>query len=92
VSGVDPERTGESEAAAPTRVLFSQHGWADTNETMLSFGRALSEPHDVVVAPDLGYVRTWQRMAPLVDRVEAEATSTLAQYPAAPVLIVGHRV
>ncbi len=84
--------SGVGEAAAPpaARVLFAQHGWADTNGTMLRFGRALGEPCDVVVAPNLGYVRTWQRLAPLVDHVEAEAARVLGQHPAAPVLIVGH--
>jgi pimeloyl-ACP methyl ester carboxylesterase len=57
---------------------------------MLHFGRALGDPHDLVVAPDLGYVRTWQRMAPLVDHVDAEAARVLDQHPAAPVLVVGH--
>jgi pimeloyl-ACP methyl ester carboxylesterase len=71
-------------------VLFAQHGWADTNRTMLRFGRALGEPCDVVVAPNLGYARTWRRMAPLVDHVEAEAARVLGQHPAAPALIVGH--
>jgi hypothetical protein len=47
MSGGEQERAGE--AAAPTpRMLFSQHGWADTNRMMLRFGQALGEPHDVV--------------------------------------------
>ena len=84
--------SGAGEAAAPpaARLLFAQHGWADTNGTMLRFGRALGEPCDVVVAPNLGYVRTWQHIAPLVDHVDAEAARVLDQKPTAPVLIVGH--
>jgi pimeloyl-ACP methyl ester carboxylesterase len=57
---------------------------------MLAFGRALAEPRDLVVAPDLGYARTWRRMAPLVDQVDAAAARLLAQHPATTVLVVGH--
>jgi len=71
-------------------VLFSQHGWADTNGKMLRFGQAVAEPHELVVATNLGYIRTWQRMAPLVDLVEAAASDVLAAHPDAPFRIVGH--
>src|SRR4051794_25090341 len=79
-----------SHAPPPTRILFSQHGWADTNRQMLPFGRAVSGPETLVVATDLGYIRTWQRMAPMIDHVEREAATLLAAYPSAALQIVGH--
>ena len=71
-------------------LLFSQHGWADTNRRMLAFGLAVAPPGTEVVATDLGFFRTWQRLEPLVDRVEAEAAAFLEQFPASPACIVGH--
>jgi pimeloyl-ACP methyl ester carboxylesterase len=75
--------------AAPN-LVFSQHGWADNNRKMLAFGLAVAPPGAEVVAPDLGFVRTWLRFDPLVDLVEAEAASFFDQFPDATARIIGH--
>lgn len=44
----------------------------------------------MIVAPCLSYGMTWLSMAPLIDQVDALATSSLGQQPALPVRVVGH--
>ena len=75
--------------AAPS-LVFAQHGWADNNRKMLAFGLAVAPPGAEVVAPDLGFVRTWLRFDPLVELVEAEAAGFFARLPDATARIVGH--
>jgi pimeloyl-ACP methyl ester carboxylesterase len=77
------------DGAAPS-LVFSQHGWADNNRKMLAFGLAVAPPGAEVVAPDLGFVRTWLRFEPLVELVEAEAAGFFDQLPDATARIVGH--
>lgn len=43
-----------------------------------------------IVAPDLGYLQTWIRIAPLVQTVETIAIQQMALYPQTPFRIVGH--
>jgi pimeloyl-ACP methyl ester carboxylesterase len=74
----------------PETLLFFQHGWADTNQTMQRFGEALALPGERVIAPSLGYVRTWLRIEPLIEIVEREAERALAEHPDARIRIVGH--
>jgi hypothetical protein len=58
---------------------------------MLAFGRAVAGPHTEVVAPRLGYARTWLRLEPLIDRVEAEVAPALdGRSGTPPVVVVGH--
>jgi pimeloyl-ACP methyl ester carboxylesterase len=71
-------------------LLFVQHGWADTNQAMLRFGQELASPGDLVIAPNLGYVRTWIRMEPLIRTVEQAAAGALEQHPHATIRAVGH--
>jgi pimeloyl-ACP methyl ester carboxylesterase len=71
-------------------LLFAQHGWADTNQAMLRFGEEVASPGTRVVAPNLGYVRTWLRMDPLVAMVERVATQKLDEHPDARLQVVGH--
>ncbi|MBE9141091.1 alpha/beta hydrolase [Nodosilinea sp. LEGE 07088] len=71
-------------------IFFAQHGWADTNQAMLTLAKRLTSENAQVVVPCLNYAMTWLRMAPLVDEVDAIATSTLGQYPHLPLRIVGH--
>jgi len=47
---------------SPETILVAQHGWADGNRAMLAFGRAGASPTTLVIAPDLGYRRTWLPM------------------------------
>lgn len=70
-------------------LLFMQHGWADHAKSIAGLGAQLV-PDGVVVAPNLGWWRTWWRMEPLIETVERGAIAALAQYPDAPWRIVGH--
>jgi hypothetical protein len=76
-------------SAAPF-LLFIQHGWADGNRAMLGLGKSLVGSDTPVIAPDLGYVQTWLRIAPLVQQVEALALAQMAVYPDRALRIVGH--
>lgn len=71
-------------------ILYAQHGWADEAGTIATFARRLVEPSVSVVAPNLGYWRTWLRMEPLIRQVEHHVTETLACYPQTPMQIMGH--
>jgi pimeloyl-ACP methyl ester carboxylesterase len=75
---------------SPETILVAQHGWADDNRAMLAFGRAIASPTTLVIAPDLGYRRTWLRMAPLIDTAEQAVEHALQEHPAAILRIVGH--
>jgi pimeloyl-ACP methyl ester carboxylesterase len=80
-----------SDAVIPiTTLLFAQHGWADTNQAMLRFGETVASPGSLVIAPSLGYVRTWLRIEPLIEIAEQEAVRVLAEYPEARIRAVGH--
>lgn len=71
-------------------LLFLQHGWADTNQTMWALGQKLRSDHTLICAPDLGWWRTWGKFTELYQRVRAQALELLEAYPHAPVKIVGH--
>ncbi len=74
----------------PTQLLFAQHGWADTPAKLAQLAHTLADQHTLVVAPDLGYLRTWLRIAPLIDQVEQLAAEQLARFPDLPLKIIGH--
>ena len=71
-------------------LLFAQHGWADTNQAMQRFGETVAEPGSLVIAPNLGYIRSWLRIEPLIEITERAATRALAEHPEARVRVVGH--
>jgi pimeloyl-ACP methyl ester carboxylesterase len=71
-------------------LLFAQHGWADNNQAMLSFGREVAGPGELVIAPNLGYVRTWLRIEPLIATAERAVTDALGQHPQARIRAIGH--
>jgi pimeloyl-ACP methyl ester carboxylesterase len=71
-------------------LLFAQHGWADTNHAMQRFGETVAAPGSLVIAPNLGYIRSWLRIEPLIEIAEREAARALADYPHARIRIVGH--
>ena len=71
-------------------LLFAQHGWADTNQAMQRFGETVASPGSLVIAPSLGYVRTWLRIEPLIEIAEHAAARALAAYPKARIRVVGH--
>jgi pimeloyl-ACP methyl ester carboxylesterase len=71
-------------------LLFAQHGWADTNQAMQRFGETVASPGSLVIAPNLGYIRSWLRMGPLIEIAERAAETALAEHPEARVRVVGH--
>ncbi len=44
----------------------------------------------LIVAPNLGWLKTWLKMAPLIKKVETIAISILTKYPHSPIKIIGH--
>lgn len=76
----------------PEFILCVQHGWADNNRAMQSLAQALVADTIPVVAPNLGYVQTWVRITPLIQKVEAIASHLLIDpaYSSCPLRIVGH--
>ncbi|MEM8638299.1 MAG: hypothetical protein AAGG51_05780 [Cyanobacteria bacterium P01_G01_bin.54] len=70
-------------------ILFAQHGWADTHRPIRNLAQQLA-PGALIVTPNLGWLRTWWRIEPLIQRVEASATKTNQLYPEIPWRIVGH--
>lgn len=79
-----------SEVFDPDFLLFMQHGWADDNQQMQALGNQLVGDMVPIIAPNLGYVQTWLRIAPLIQMVETEASVLLSSYPGATLRIVGH--
>jgi hypothetical protein len=74
----------------PDFFLFVQHGWADTNRTISQFARALVPSDYQIVAPNLGYFKTWLRIEPLIEQVEQTVLEKLTDYPATPLRLIGH--
>ena len=77
-------------SSIPERLLFVQHGWADTNGAMARLGRRVAPANTKIIAPNLGWWRTWLRLEPLVQDVETIATQTISEHPQLPMRVVGH--
>lgn len=74
----------------PDFILYAQHGWADTNYQIAKLANALATPQTKVIAPDLGYLKTWLRIDPLIEQVEGNFVQIVAEYPQTPIRIIGH--
>lgn len=74
----------------PDYILYAQHGWADISQGIGTLAQRVASPAAKVVVPNLGFVNTWIRIAPLVDKVEAIALQTQSDHPDTPLRIVGH--
>lgn len=74
----------------PDFILFAQHGWADTSKAIANLACNLATPNTLTITPDLGWVKTWIRIEPLIQYVEQIATETIATYPETPIKIIGH--
>lgn len=77
-------------SSIPERLLFVQHGWADTNGAMARLARRVAPANTKIISPNLGWWRTWLRIEPLVQHVEAIATQMMSDHPQLPVRVVGH--
>lgn len=71
-------------------VLFAQHGWADTNQAIASLARSIAPESATVIAPNLGWLKTWVRIEPLIQQVEQAGLEAMAQHPKTPWRIMGH--
>ncbi|NET49522.1 MAG: lysophospholipase [Merismopedia sp. SIO2A8] len=71
-------------------VLFAQHGWADTNQSIASLSKTLVTEDVPIIAPDLGWAKTWVRIAPLIQHVEKAAFKALQDHPDFSWRIMGH--
>ena len=74
----------------PERLLFAQHGWADTGKNIGSLVRKATGDRTKVVVPSLGLIRTFIRLKPLVLQLEEIAAVEIAAHPQTPIEIVGH--
>jgi hypothetical protein len=74
----------------PAFILYAQHGWADTSHTMAKLAHVLATPETLVITPNLGWVDTWLRIEPLIQRLERIVTASLERYPDARVRVIGH--
>ncbi|MBM0742568.1 lysophospholipase [Phormidium sp. CLA17] len=75
---------------APEFVLYAQHGWADDCRAMRSLAQTLATSEALIVAPSLGFIKTWLRIEPLIQAVEQLVINTTLQSPDLPMRIVGH--
>ena len=71
-------------------ILFVQHGWHDTSRRVQRLGESLAGRQTEIIAPNLGLVKTWWRIEPLIAEVERIAIATQHSYPHRPWRIVGH--
>lgn len=74
----------------PDYILYAQHGWADEHRGIHQLAQQIASPNAEVIAPNLGFINTWIRINPLVNKVEAIAAKTQAAHPNTPLRIVGH--
>jgi len=69
-------------------ILFSQHGMTDDNKAMATLAHKVAPPQSHVIAPNLGYIATLFRIAPLIHKVEQAADQAFKQYPHLPARII----
>lgn len=74
----------------PNYILFAQHGWADNGQAIAALASSVATSKIAIVAPTLGFIKTWIRINPLIQKVEQIAIDTIARYPNTPIRIMGH--
>ncbi len=75
---------------SPDFILYAQHGWADTHHEIAKLATALGTTNSQIITPNLGWIRTWFRIEPLIQTVETVVGETLNTYPKTPMRIIGH--
>ncbi|MEA5536544.1 serine aminopeptidase domain-containing protein [Crocosphaera sp. XPORK-15E] len=75
---------------APDFILFAQHGWADTNEEISQLATTLVTPKTKIIAPNLGWLKTWLSLDDLLETVETSSLEIIEKYPTTPWRIIGH--
>lgn len=71
-------------------LLFAQHGWADTGNDIGKLAHMVANSQGKITAPSLGFIQTFIRIEPLVERLEQIATEVIANHPDFPIRIIGH--
>lgn len=75
----------------PEFLLFVQHGWADTGNSIGRLARAVASPETIITVPSLGLIKTFISIKPLVQKIEQIANEVIEQYPPdTPLKIIGH--
>ena len=74
----------------PDFILFAQHGWADTNEEIRKLATKLANDKTLIISPNLGWLKTWLSMEPLIEKVTEQAEEISQKYPQTPWRIMGH--
>ncbi len=80
----------ETIADSPDFILYAQHGWADTSRAIAKLAKALATPKTRIITPNLGFLKTWLWIEPLIRQVEQSAAQTIRSYPNTPIKIIGH--
>ncbi|MBF2027803.1 MAG: lysophospholipase [Oscillatoriales cyanobacterium C42_A2020_001] len=76
--------------ATPDVILYAQHGWADDHRAIASLAASLATPNTIAITPNLGYLKTWLRIEPLIQAVEVSVLENMQRYPTSVIRIVGH--
>lgn len=71
-------------------LLFAQHGWDDTSHQIQQLAQSIAPPQTCVYAPNLGRLRTWIAIEPLIQTVEAVVLQAIAEHPHRPLRLIGH--
>ncbi|NEO25724.1 MAG: alpha/beta hydrolase [Kamptonema sp. SIO4C4] len=74
---------------SPSFTLFAQHGWADTHHKINTLAQQLA-PDQTVITPNLGWLKTWWRIDPLIEQVEQIAKKQFQNSPQQSWRILGH--
>lgn len=74
----------------PEYLLFAQHGWADTGNDIGKLVQKAANSQSMIIAPSLGWLKTFIRIKPLVEKLEEIASETIRNLPDTPIKIVGH--
>lgn len=71
-------------------LLFAQHGWDDTHHDIQALARSIAPEPSPVIAPNLGRLNTWFRIAPLIQQVEQVVEQAIRSHPDHAWRIIGH--
>ncbi|NEP02667.1 MAG: lysophospholipase [Symploca sp. SIO2E9] len=74
----------------PDFIVYAQHGWADNHKAIAKLTKELNISKARIITPNLGWIRTWLRIEPLIEQVEQKAIETIATHPNTPMRIIGH--
>ncbi|MBO0352285.1 hypothetical protein J0895_25020 [Phormidium pseudopriestleyi FRX01] len=73
-----------------TGLYFICSTGADTPHQIAKLAQALETPNCRIITPNLGWLRTFWRIEPLIQTVETLVAENRATYPTTPMRIIGH--